>query len=384
MAIVKRKGVFYSYSRPFGKELIGVRTSAKSKTQAKALEAIMLRAFRSGDYSGLDAESKDSVLPVFQNKGWEIPETLRPRESIQQEITFWKGARLFLTYPGIKESRELSRYEMCMAHLVRFFGKETPVRSIWVPEIRHYIAQRLSEDAAPSTVNREKGTLSKMYQVLVEMRLVYANPCRLLRNLSQKSEERQVYISHSDFEAIVDRCPDWIRPIIQTAFYTGMRRGEILALTRRQVNLSKRMIQLRPENTKEGRWKRVPIHLDLIPILEESLKVSAFDNSRVFLIKEKTGVRPPSRYSIKNPWRKAVGIMNIEPCPRFHDLRHTWKTNARRSGVHPEIQESIMGHWFRGRNISERYGRISDEELVKAIDLITFDHGQTEIFVARQ
>ena len=38
----------------------------------------------------------------------------------------------------------------------------------------------------------------------------------------------------------------------------------------------------------------------------------------------------------------------------------------------PEIRESIMGHWFREKSVSERYGRINDAELVNAIDLMTF------------
>jgi hypothetical protein len=48
----------------------------------------------------------------------------------------------------------------------------------------------------------------------------------------------------------------------------------------------------------------------------------------------------------------------------------------------PQIAESIMGHWFRGKTVNERYGRISDEELLAAIDLMTFDFGDTEILVA--
>ncbi len=47
-----------------------------------------------------------------------------------------------------------------------------------------------------------------------------------------------------------------------------------------------------------------------------------------------------------------------------------------------EIRESIMGHWSRERSISEPYGRISDEELIEAIEMMTFDHGPTEILVA--
>jgi hypothetical protein len=41
-----------------------------------------------------------------------------------------------------------------------------------------------------------------------------------------------------------------------------------------------------------------------------------------------------------------------------------------------------MGHSERGRSVHERYGHISDEELLEAIDRMTFDHGETVIMVA--
>jgi hypothetical protein len=72
-----------------------------------------------------------------------------------------------------------------------------------------------------------------------------------------------------------------------------------------------------------------------------------------------------------------------KPWPRFHDLRATWKVNARRSGVSEELQRAIMGHADRGRSVHDRYGYISDQELVDAINKMTFDHGETAIFLAK-
>ena len=40
---------------------------------------------------------------------------------------------------------------------------------------------------------------------------------------------------------------------------------------------------------------------------------------------------------------------------------------------------SILGHSSKQRLVSERYGRISDKELVSAIDTMTSDHDTTEI-----
>jgi hypothetical protein len=50
----------------------------------------------------------------------------------------------------------------------------------------------------------------------------------------------------------------------------------------------------------------------------------------------------------------------------------------------PEIRESILGHSSKQRLVSERYGRISDHELINAIDSMTFEHGETEILVAKR
>lgn len=52
--------------------------------------------------------------------------------------------------------------------------------------------------------------------------------------------------------------------------------------------------------------------------------------------------------------------------------------------MYQEIRERITGHYNRSRNVNERYGRIGDVDLVKAIDKVTFDHGKTEIILASE
>ena len=185
-------------------------------------------------------------------------------------MRLWKAIELFLKYPEIRECPERPRYELCFVRLVGHFGKQHPIKDIWIPQIKLYVTERLNSGASPSTVNREKGTLSKIFQVLIELQLLEGNPCRLVKNVSQKSEERQAYVSRKDVQLIADHCPKWFRPIVWTGYYTGMRRGEILGLTRKQVNLKKRLITLSPGDTKEAHWKRVPIHRDLVPVLRSS------------------------------------------------------------------------------------------------------------------
>ncbi len=378
MSVIERNNENYIYFRPFGKELIGLKTLAATKREAKEMETMLRRACRTGDYSSLDLPTRELCVRMFQNRKWEMPEGLVLYDEVKTEFTVWDAVTLVLKHPEIKDSSVRERHEHGFAHLVEKWGKAFPVKEIWIPQIKRYHMERLSEGAAPSTVNKEKAALSRMFQVLIEIRYLDVNPAKLVKNLSEKSGQRQVYIGLQDFTGISEHIPSWFRPVVQTAYFTGMRRGEIQKLRRHQVRLGQRMIFIGPEDTKEGNWKRIPIHEELVPILEGIMKVRVLGRDELFLVDG----APIAKGTGRRGWENAVQAVGLEPAPHFHDLRHTWKTNARRSGMDPEIREAIMGHWFKEKSITERYGRIGDQELIRAIDQMTFDHGPSEIFLA--
>lgn len=377
MGLVRRRqGVWYIAIRPYGKQ-VWISSGTANKHRAQEIERQLLVACKSMDFSFLDPEAKAVAYSLFKNQGWKTPDGAS--DTPETELTLWKAVEIFMNYPDIVGSKTRQRYQFCLVKLIDFFTKNQPVKAIWIPEIKTYQQHRLRQGASPGTINREVSTLSKLFSVLVELQYVVANPARMTSRFSEKSGEREVYISHRDIMRIVEQCPEWHQAIVKVAYYTGMRRGEILGLKWNQVNIATRILTFTPDGTKEGQWKRVPIHRDLLPIFESAARVRSLHDDHVFLLNGHI----PSRDSVKNPWRKAVARIGFtDPRPRFHDLRHTWKTNARRSGMDPEIRERIMGHATKTKSVGERYGRISDNELVAAIDAMTFDHGETEILVA--
>ena len=383
--MVKRRGkTLYVYFKPFKDKKIGIRVDAATIREAEQIEGAVLRACRTGNFAGLDLISRGTCIRMFQNQGWELPPDLVPPDlRPQEELTLWGAAQLFLKDPEIRDCARRWRHEIALANIMVKIGKGFPLKSLRVSHLKTYRVQRLNEGAAPASVNIEISTLSRLFGVMGEHEIVETNPCSLLKRLSTRSGERQVYLAYEDVKLITEQCPDWFRPIVWTAFYSGMRRGELLSLTRKEINLAKRMITLAPEHTKEAHWKRVPIHRDLVPILEEAQRVTCLGTDHVFVLIDGQRVRPLELETFKNPWPRACESLELlEPWPRFHDLRHTWRTNARRSGMDPQIAESIMGHWFKGKSVNNRYGRIGDKELLQAIDNMTFDHGETEILVA--
>jgi len=281
--VTKRGKHFYLRIRPFGGKEVGVKTQARSKTEAKQIEMAVMTACRAGDYRALDPISREICVRMFRNQGWELPADLAPREAVDEELTLWEAIQLCVKYPEVHDSGNRERIEQAFVRVVEKWGRDFPVKSIWIPQIKEYQIERLKEGAAASTVNKEKAALSKMFQVLIELRQVEINPVRLVKNLSESNAKRGAYVGFKDFQRIVEVLPHWFRPVAQTAYYTGMRRGEVLGLTRNSVRLDRRLILLGAEETKERQRKRVPIHRDIVPVLEKALKVQAIGTDRVFL-----------------------------------------------------------------------------------------------------
>ena len=125
------------------------------------------------------------------------------------------------------------------------------------------------------------------------------------------------------------------------------------------------MIRLSNADTKEGAAKRIPLRIEVVDTLVEVLRnrrpISPTD--RVFL---KDGV-PLVPHHFKRPWeraRAASGFTNL----RFHDLRHTWKTNA--MSIDRGVRMAILGH---SGGTHEGYGFLTDTRLLEAVDSIDFE-----------
>jgi integrase len=362
-------------------------TKATTKRQAQSIEHAVKNSIRTGIYGLLDDECRAVCIRYFRNRKLRIPEALlldsrgTPIQAeVEEELTLERAANMCYDDPEVQRKSALyrERFKQCCAHILAKLGSETPVKSVSVRDVKQYCKDREDEGAAPATINREKGILSKIFRHLLENELVTRNPTLFVRPHDARMGQRHVYISYADFRKIIEELPDWYRPMAWTAYFTGMRQGEIRNLTRKQVDLEHRMVRLTPQDTKERRWKCVPIHPKLYPIIKRALSggnVVGIDT--VFLREGK----PIPRTQMRRLWEAAVRVAGF-PDLHFHDIRHTFKVNCRASGVDEEIRRCLMGHANRAGSVHENYGILGDRELVRAIDKLTFDHGHTDIWTA--
>ncbi|MFH0959664.1 MAG: site-specific integrase [Pseudomonadota bacterium] len=380
MSVQLKKGTWYVHFRPFGTLIKLALPECQGKRHAMSAEIEIINALRSQDYRNLSKVANEACTRLFVNQSWEIPAELQPAKAKPPpiEATLWNAIQLFVKSHYYAALKHPNRYQIFFFHLVHFFRKDCPMKDIWTPQIHQYRMQRVGEGASNSTVNKEVGGLSKLFRNLIDYKILTENPCRLVESLSEKSGLREVYIGLDDVNSIMDGCSKWYADIIWTAYLTGMRRGEIVNLTWKNVSVKKRLITLHAADTKESKAKRIPIHSDLIELFERLGKIRSLSTDSVFTL---NGL-PIKVQSCQRPWDRSLDKLEWEGSrPTPHDLRHTWNVNARRSGLDYEIRQSIMGHADRMKPVGERYGFISDEELVAAIDKFTYDQGLTQILV---
>jgi len=399
MALRWRYGNWYIRIRHGGKDHL-LSTGLTSKQEAKRTEKSVKSAIRSGDFRRLDdLERKlcEQLLACSGDAIPELPETVskrstrtpgpEPEEADQYDLTLWEAVEIMMKSPTVACSSNCERHQQVLAHhIIPYFGPERLIKNIWIPEIELYLAHRREEGAAGSTIGKDRSALSILFRELVKHRLIESNPMEFVGPVDERDGEREIYLSKADFEAIVARCPHWVQAIVLCMYMTGMRANEALVLTPEHVDLEKRIIRLRKDETKERRGKRVPIHKLLVPVFEELVDGKAPD-APLFMSSRQGAARIDS---VRKPWKIAIeqaisekGLTDDLRHVTVKDLRHAWITNAMRSQVTDIVREAIVGHSLKKKTIEARYITVSDKDLLDAIDAITFDHGKTDVHIAR-
>lgn len=387
MAVRQKGKRFYVYFKWNG-ALLETATSAQNEATAKRIDKAVRTALRINRFDHLRPEEQEFVVRTFQNKGWKLPPDLAICEP-EEELTLEKAMKDYL-HADVKHRRE--RNIFATVRLLEYFGKDFPLAEINVSRIKKYRLARL-EKVKNATVNREIAVLSGVFRVQVELEALDYNPCRMIKSLPE--EQRDTYLSWKDFNALLEHA-DWMRDLLVLLYYTGMRFGEAVNLRWEMYKPDRRMLILPSSATKEGKnerkarlkAKRVPLRREVVEILE-SLRTRRGDNvvQAVGLVfgyggkfKNRSDTyqgKPVDRSMVRKCWDRGIARTGLNGL-QIRDLRHTWKTNAQRSGMHPAVANAIVGH-SSVRPVEDRYIRVSDEDLLRAVDSMTFDHGCTEL-----
>jgi len=277
----------------------------------------------------------------------------------RKKVTFSKYAELYLEYSRTNKAPATYRRHdrNNMRNLGRAFGKRRLGR-ITPLMIEAYKAERLTR-VSPATVNRELATLRHMFRKAVEWGYVKASPVVGVGGLKEPPG-RVRYLRLEEIERLLFQCATHIRPIVIAALNTGMRKGEILGLRWRDVDLADRRIVV--VNSKNNETRMIPVNQTLFWVLDDLRKGNKGGGWSEFVFNDWAG-RPLG--DIKKGFAGAVrraGIVDF----RFHDLRHTFASHLVMSGVDLRTVQQVLGHTE--IKMTLRYAHLSSGHVLKSLE----------------
>lgn len=296
-------------------------------------------------------------------------------------VTFGDFAQRFVDdyLPGRKlkpSTIENYRY-MLDGHLLPFFGDHALAELEARPElIDAYVALKAQSGLSAKTIHNHVLLLNVMLRRAVVWRLIRSNPVASIDrpslvqpDMSVLTETEIARLTNAYDELIADACEDerewWslAKAIVLTALGTALRRGELVGLRWRAVNLLEAKIEVRETfvrgrfTTPKSKASRRVVELGprTLAVLEEQWRRTAYRDDDDLVFGHPTKGTPLETGKLAKRYLKpALARAGIEkPFRPFHDLRHTSLTHAAAAG-NPQIYVQARAGHSQG-SITERY-----------------------------
>jgi integrase len=255
-------------------------------------------------------------------------------------------------------------------HLSPAFGNDRAT-SVTTPRLRLYIENRLNENAQPATVQRELATLRRMFRLGLQggklLRVPYFPTI-------QVDNVRTGFFERDEFERVHAELPAYLQPMAMLAYWTGWRRGELLTLEWRHVDLEAGTIRLDPGTTKNKQGRLVflpPEALEVLRSWRES--TAAVERERSCIIVRVFHNNGAPIRDFYTAWRSACDRAKV-PGRKLHDFRRTAARNYVRRGVNERVAMAILGH--KTRSIFDRYNITSEADLRDAAQQVASPVGE--------
>jgi len=259
-----------------------------------------------------------------------------------------------------------AREELKALPALAFKGLDHEGRPIFKPT-RH-------KEKAPATVNRYMAALSGALTWAIEQQLAPhswkgINPCRGIKRMKGETE-RLRFLDADERARLFEACKASKYPrlyaLVLTAMLTGARRGELLALTWRDVDLERAVARL--GRTKNGDRRT----LVLLPQVAEALRpFESSDGSRYVF--GSTAAKHKRPASIDTAWRHATVRAQIRDF-RFHDLRHCCASYLAQAGKPLNVIAEVLGH--RKLDMTRRYAHLTVDTKAQAMHEALGDIGK--------
>lgn len=178
-----------------------------------------------------------------------------------------------------------------------------------------------------------------------------------------------VFISESELIVILNNTPmQLMKDIFTTAFYTGMRLGELVNMKWNWVNFKENIITVKNSsefNSKNKRERIIPIHQKVKTIFQNRFQLGKLPNSFVFSRYEGTKLNEDF---VSKQFKKAVRAAKLNDKIHFHTLRHSFASALVQRGISLYAVKELLGHG--NIKTTQIYSHLEKDNLMEAVSLL--------------
>lgn len=162
------------------------------------------------------------------------------------------------------------------------------------------------------------------------------------------------WLSHEAADRLLAELPAHLAEMARFSLATGLRQANVTGLEWSQVDLSRHMAWVHPDQAKARKAIPVPLNGEAMLVLRRQKGRHCV---RVFTYKGKPVLKPNGK-----AWRLALKRAGIEDF-RWHDLRHTWASWHVQGGTPIHVLQELGG-WSDIRMV-QKYAHLSADHLAE-------------------
>lgn len=264
---------------------------------------------------------------------------------------------------SVRKSTYDRNESLCRVHLIPALGRKK-LKTLGAQDVAGFYRSRLDEGHSPASVHKMHETLHKALKQAVRWGYMTKNPADDVDPPKVYTEE--VYpLTRDDARKFLRAVRgDRLEALYVVAVHTGLRQGELLALSWEDVDLEERVLRVQHTITRDGgkyeigstktaKGRRtVQLTRDAVKALrghltrqleEIELLGDAFSQDYPLVFSSTTGtiINPTNlRKRSFAPLLVQAGL----PHMTFHQLRHTAATILLLKNVNPKIVSEMLGH----------------------------------------
>ena len=283
-------------------------------------------------------------------------------------ITTWGEAvdYTFQTRPAWRKGAGSQAAQINTNHFTRLRGLSFPVSKINNAIVSQVAIELEDEGKADGTINRIISAISCVLNHCAFDRLI-EEPSKFRRRT--EGESRSLFFTKEQVIRLAASAEDPfqredLKDAINFAAYTGMRRGEIIKLKAKDVDLSNGIIHIGGRSdvqTKAKNYRTVPIHTHLIEMLAKRTD-QVGKNVAIF------GDQWGNPTELSRAFNKVRNFLDFDEGYVFHVLRHsfaTWHVEAQTPFI---TLKNLMGH--KRIETTLRYAKVTNKAALSAMSNI--------------